>query len=111
MAMPKKDIVKASYLVPWKKCSVCHKQTENFRSPRDFSRHLREFHCTKEGGSFVCRYGQNGVCPSLPLEGVSDQDYEDHVAKDHISPKDTNMGGFHEVAFVTGQSIADTCAN
>lgn len=46
-------------------------------------RHLRECHCTKEGGSFVCRYGYNGVCSSLPLEGVSDQDYEDHVLKHH----------------------------
>ena len=26
----------------------------------------------------------NGVCPSLPLEGVSDRDYDDHVIKDHI---------------------------
>lgn len=46
-------------------------------------RHIRECHCTKEGGSFVCRYGYNGVCSSLPLEGVSDKDYEDHVLKHH----------------------------
>lgn len=46
-------------------------------------RHIRECHCAKEGGSFVCRYGYNGVCSSLPLEGVSDQDYEDHVLKHH----------------------------
>lgn len=31
----------------------------------------------------MCRYGYNGVCSSLPLEGVSDQDYEDHVLKHH----------------------------
>lgn len=32
----------------------------------------------------MCRYGMNGVCPSLPLEGVSDRDYDDHVVRDHI---------------------------
>jgi len=32
----------------------------------------------------VCRYGMNGVCTSLPLEGVSDRDYDDHVVRDHI---------------------------
>ncbi|CAL4127813.1 unnamed protein product, partial [Meganyctiphanes norvegica] len=48
-----------------------------------FLRHLRSSHCSKEGGSYVCRYGYNGVCSSLPLEGVSDKDYEDHVVKHH----------------------------
>lgn len=48
-------------------------------------RHLRERHCTKEGGSFVCRYGYNGVCASLPLDGVSDRDYESHVTKYHVN--------------------------
>ncbi|CAL1541636.1 unnamed protein product [Lymnaea stagnalis] len=68
---------------PWKKCSLC-RDPNAFKSPRDFSQHLRDFHCSKEGGSYVCRYGMNGVCPSLPLEGVSDRDYDDHVIKDHI---------------------------
>ena len=48
-------------------------------------RHMRQTHCTQEGGSFVCHYGYNGVCSSLPLEGVSDRDYEDHVVKNHAS--------------------------
>lgn len=48
-------------------------------------RHLRERHCTKEGGSYVCRYGYNGVCNSLPLDGVSDRDYESHVQRHHTS--------------------------
>lgn len=77
-----------SYVVPWKGCIVCRKTdavTTAFKSPREFCRHLREYHCTKEGGSFVCHYGPNGVCPSLPVEGVSDQDYEDHVARDHVA--------------------------
>ncbi len=69
----------------WKSCRLC---ALTFKSPMEFSLHLREYHCTKEGGSFVCRYGLNGVRTTLPLEGVNDTDYESHVAKDHscISP-------------------------
>lgn len=67
----------------WKVCAVCRK-TAAFKSPKEFCFHLRNFHCSKEGGSYVCRYGVNDVCPSLPLEGVSDKDYEDHVARDHV---------------------------
>lgn len=49
-----------------------------------FSRHLREKHCTIEGGSFTCHYGYNSVCNSLPVEGVSDSDYAEHVYKQHV---------------------------
>lgn len=49
------------------------------------SRHLRTRHCTKEGGSYVCRYGFNGVCASLPLDGVNDRDYDNHVNKYHVN--------------------------
>ncbi|XP_033735707.1 vacuolar protein sorting-associated protein 54-like [Pecten maximus] len=66
---------------PRRKCSLCQLP---FKSADDFTRHLRDFHCSKEGGSFVCRYGLNNVCPSLPLEGVSDMDYENHIARDHV---------------------------
>lgn len=48
-----------------------------------FFRHLRENHCKKEGGSYVCTYGENNVCNSLPIEGVNDSDYEKHVYKHH----------------------------
>lgn len=48
--------------------------------------HLRDTHCSREGGSYVCRYGYNGVCSSLPVEGVSDEDYEDHVYRHHVFP-------------------------
>ncbi|MFH4983045.1 hypothetical protein AB6A40_009754 [Gnathostoma spinigerum] len=51
----------------------------------EFVYHLRQVHCTKEGGSFVCRYGPNGICQSLPLEGVSDRDYELHIRRDHAN--------------------------
>ena len=67
----------------WKKCEYCK---ENFKSVGNFCRHLRDFHCTKEGGSFTCRFGRNGVCQSLPVDGVSDLDYEDHIVKDHAKP-------------------------
>lgn len=32
----------------------------------------------------MCRYGYNGVCASLPLDGVSDGDYEQHVRRHHV---------------------------
>ncbi|XP_071962445.1 vacuolar protein sorting-associated protein 54-like [Antedon mediterranea] len=66
----------------WRTCEICSIQ---WKSPSEFALHLREKHCTKEGGSFVCRYGTHGICPSLPLEGVSDKDYEFHVARDHVA--------------------------
>uniref|UniRef100_A0A182SID3 Vacuolar protein sorting-associated protein 54 n=1 Tax=Anopheles maculatus TaxID=74869 RepID=A0A182SID3_9DIPT len=47
--------------------------------------HLRQQHCTVEGGSYVCRYGYNGVCASLPLDGVSDRDYDTHVTRCHVN--------------------------
>lgn len=85
---------------PWKRCVVCRLRSDGnyddpgpFRSPRDFCRHLRDYHCTREGGSFVCRYGLNGVCPSLPVEGVSDRDYEDHIIRDHVADADVNVVG------------------
>ncbi|XP_055545637.1 vacuolar protein sorting-associated protein 54 [Wyeomyia smithii] len=62
-----------------------NQQSLAFKSPADFVRHLRQQHCTVEGGSFVCRYGYNGVCASLPLDGVSDRDYEMHVQRCHVN--------------------------
>lgn len=52
---------------------------------------MRERHCSKEGGSYVCRYGYNGVCPSLPLDGVSDRDYETHISRHHVAPITKNQ--------------------
>ncbi|KAK8774576.1 hypothetical protein V5799_010888 [Amblyomma americanum] len=67
----------------WRHCQHCPKKRA-FRTADEFRTHLRERHCSKEGGSFVCRYGEHDVCASLPLEGVSDEDYEAHVAKHHL---------------------------
>ncbi|CAB0045333.1 unnamed protein product [Trichogramma brassicae] len=66
----------ANYSLP---CEYCANLT--FKHIHDFIRHLREKHCSQEGGSFVCRYGYNQVCSSLPVEGVSDKDYIAHAAK------------------------------
>ncbi|XP_012253951.2 vacuolar protein sorting-associated protein 54 isoform X2 [Athalia rosae] len=60
-------------------CEYCTNLT--FKYIQDFTRHLRDQHCSREGGSFVCRYGYNGVCNSLPIEGVSDKDYVAHATK------------------------------
>ncbi|XP_034668984.1 vacuolar protein sorting-associated protein 54 [Drosophila subobscura] len=67
----------------WQSCYYCTR--EHFKSIQEFVSHLRNRHCTREGGSFVCRYGFNGVCASLPLDGVSDRDYDAHVAKYHVN--------------------------
>jgi hypothetical protein len=64
-------------------CEACEKQPK-FSSFQEFAFHLRTQHCSKEGGSFVCRYGLNGVCQTLPVEGVSDEDYEKHIRKCHL---------------------------
>nr|CAD7261959.1 unnamed protein product [Timema shepardi] len=74
----------------WGSCIYC--TNLEFKVQQDFARHLRERHCTREGGSYVCRYGYNGVCSSLPVEGVSDEDYEDHVYKHHIFQNHANSG-------------------
>lgn len=33
----------------------------------------------------MCRYGYKGVCASLPLDGVSDRDYVEHVMNNHMN--------------------------
>ncbi|XP_063699613.1 vacuolar protein sorting-associated protein 54 [Culicoides brevitarsis] len=68
----------------WQTCNFCSSM-ETFRTSADFTKHLRDRHCSVEGGSFVCRYGYNGVCSSLPLDGVSDRDYETHVERCHVN--------------------------
>ncbi|XP_071445238.1 vacuolar protein sorting-associated protein 54 isoform X2 [Hetaerina americana] len=68
----------------WNKCLYCANIV--IKDQHNFAKHLRENHCTREGGSYVCHYGKNGVCYTLPLEGVCDKDYEDHILRHHISP-------------------------
>jgi len=66
----------------WQNCSFC---MEDFKKIEDFTKHLRDRHCTVEGGSFVCRYGYNNVCSSLPVDGISSKDYDAHIAKYHVA--------------------------
>ena len=68
---------------PWRNCLYC-KQQQIFSYANDFRQHLRNLHCSKEGGSFICQYGRNNVCSNLPLEGVNEKDYLTHVDKIHI---------------------------
>ncbi|KAI9564421.1 hypothetical protein GHT06_008160 [Daphnia sinensis] len=92
MALPKSNADRVNSLssggnsLTWKSCSYCLNKT--FRTSAEFTKHLRDDHCSQEGGSFVCHYGYNGVCTSLPVEGVSDRDYEDHVIKHHTKAQD-----------------------
>ncbi|KAG8190353.1 hypothetical protein JTE90_022002 [Oedothorax gibbosus] len=71
-----------SSVAAWKRCNLC--SDISFKSAQDFRLHLRQNHCKKEGGSYVCCYGKHNICSSLPLEGVNDQDYEFHVVKHHV---------------------------
>ncbi|EAT47388.1 AAEL001497-PA, partial [Aedes aegypti] len=68
---------------PWQNCCYCNGPPAT--SASSTSTHLRQHHCTVEGGSYVCRYGYNEVCASLPLDGVSDRDYEMHVNRCHVN--------------------------
>ncbi|KAH7642801.1 vacuolar protein sorting-associated protein 54-like protein [Dermatophagoides farinae] len=74
----------------WKRCEFCTND-ETFSSPFQFGNHLRMYHSKIEGGSHVCSYGPNSMCPLLPYEGVSGRDYETHVAKCHIFPTGTTI--------------------
>ncbi|CAG5083820.1 Similar to scat: Vacuolar protein sorting-associated protein 54 (Drosophila melanogaster) [Cotesia congregata] len=64
-----------------------------FKKTADFVKHLRDSHCSKEGGSFVCHYGYNSVCSSLPLEGVSDSDYIAHAGKHAVMQQSALKNG------------------
>lgn len=52
----------------------------------------------------MCRYGNNDVCASLPLEGVSDKDYEGHVLKHHIYQKDASANKYDQPTSSAQQS-------
>ena len=86
-----RKFMSASTSIPWKTCACCVK-TFVFKTPADYCKHLKAYHCKKEGGSYVCHYGPYGVCPSLPVDGVSDQDYDDHVARDHVRADGGRVG-------------------
>ncbi|XP_039284111.1 vacuolar protein sorting-associated protein 54 isoform X1 [Nilaparvata lugens] len=64
-------------------CAYC--PSSSFNQLPDFVKHLGEKHCTREGGSFVCRYGDNRVCCTLPVEGVNGADYEQHIHRHHVA--------------------------
>lgn len=74
----------------WGTCKYC--LNVKFKGLQDFTWHLREKHCTREGGSYICHYGHNGVCSSLPVDGVSDADYEDHVLRHHVGVANMSAG-------------------
>uniref|UniRef100_A0A915D150 Uncharacterized protein n=1 Tax=Ditylenchus dipsaci TaxID=166011 RepID=A0A915D150_9BILA len=74
-------------------CCHCHLcGSLSFSNHKQFIGHLKSAHCSiSESGSLVCRYGKNGVCPSLPLEIFENgEDYAEHVNRFHM-----NQNGFH----------------
>ncbi|XP_047133571.1 vacuolar protein sorting-associated protein 54 isoform X1 [Hydra vulgaris] len=72
-----------------RKCLYC-KQQQYFSYADDFRNHLKNLHCGKEGGSFVCQYGRNNVCSILPIEGANEKEYLTHIEKVHIGLNDPN---------------------
>ncbi|XP_046687628.1 LOW QUALITY PROTEIN: vacuolar protein sorting-associated protein 54-like [Homalodisca vitripennis] len=98
----------------WQSCAYC--SNLSFTSLQQFIEHLRSKHCTQEGGSFVCRYGENNVCCTLPVEGVNDLDYERHVFKHHttannkagsrkVSQSKSETGGERWTSHTTAQNL------
>ncbi|KAF1749897.1 hypothetical protein GCK72_016442 [Caenorhabditis remanei] len=69
-------------------CDYCEPTLE-FLSSTELARHIRQDHTTQEGGSFLCRYGEHGVCQKLPLEGVCDLDFEAHIRRCHTTSQPT----------------------
>ena len=64
----------------WKLCSLC---SVSFKKAGEYIEHLHTRHCMRQKDLFICRYGDRGVCSSSPASGVSEKDYDCHVAKDH----------------------------
>nr|CDJ82287.1 Vacuolar protein sorting-associated protein 54 [Haemonchus contortus] len=78
-----------------RECELCLPRLK-FHDQAQFARHLRVVHATKEGGSYICHYGENNVCQKLPLEGVSDDDYETHIRRVHCVPLQQSKLAVHD---------------
>ena len=64
-------------------CKFCEKK--KFKSSGQFMNHLSTSHVSVEGGSYICRYGENNICSACPGVGVSQVDYTNHVTRHHIN--------------------------
>ncbi len=84
---------------------VARFRENNIKNTRSIFSHLRSSHCSREGGSFVCLYGENHVCSSLPVEGISDADYEQHIYKHHVFVR--NKYRRHKRQASTMSSVSD----
>jgi len=63
-------------------CKFCDQK--KFKSSATFMNHLSTSHVSVEGGSYICRYGENNICSACPGVGVSQVDYNSHVTRHHI---------------------------
>ncbi|RZF39652.1 hypothetical protein LSTR_LSTR001173 [Laodelphax striatellus] len=86
-------------------CAYC--SSTSFNQLPDFVKHLRQKHCTQEGGSFVCRYGDNRVCCTLPVEGVNDVDYEQHIYRHHVPTSNNNNNNRRKVSTASSSRSVD----
>ncbi|KAK6041200.1 hypothetical protein COOONC_21295 [Cooperia oncophora] len=66
-----------------RECELCLPRLK-FHDQAHFARHLRVVHDKRRRiRTFASHYGENNVCQKLPLEGVSDDDYETHIRRVH----------------------------
>ena len=63
-------------------CKFCDRK---YKSSSAFMSHLGSAHVSVEGGSYICRYGENGICSACPGVGVSKGDYTAHIGRHHIN--------------------------
>jgi len=64
-------------------CKICPKG-RGYKTAGLFMSHLASCHSTAEGGSHICRYGDNGICSACPGVGISMADYTAHCYRHHL---------------------------
>jgi len=65
-------------------CKICPK-SRSYKTAGLFMSHLASCHSAAEGGSHICRYGDNGICSACPGVGISMADYTAHCYRHHLN--------------------------
>lgn len=82
------------------RCKVC--PAKHFVSSGSFVTHLSTVHCGVEGGSYTCKYGENGICSACPAVGISQSDYQSHVSWYHLQPSPPLANSSSRMSFSLG---------
>ena len=78
-----------SQLGPWNNWKLCKICSISFKNAGEYLEHLRSRHCARDRALFICKYGEKGVCSSSASDGITGEDYDNHIARDHA----INMDG------------------